>query len=234
MNDDELVRRLLAEARHDEPMPADVADRLDAVLAELGAERSEGEPDPAVSSLAARRATRGRAWTRVGLVAAAAAVVGGVAVGQFLTTSSPDASQSSTDGSAGGSVREDSLTEGGSLAVDPRLADAYSEQGWRPVSSQRLAADVRALVAGLPPADADSGSDSGSDSRSNSGSPGALLDLRAACAPAAWGPGELVPVMLDGTPAVLAVRPPDGSQRRADLLACGTGELLASVPVRQR
>lgn len=226
MNDDELVRRLLAEARHDEPMPADVADRLDAVLAQLGAERAEGEPDPAVSSLAARRATRGRAWTRVGLVAAAAAVVGGVAVGQFLATSSPDASQSSMDGSAGGSAREDRLTEGGSLAVDPRLADAYSEYGWRPVSSERLAADVRALVAGLPPTDADAGSDAGS--------PGALLDLRAACAPAAWGPGELVPVLLDGTPAVLAVRPADGAQRRVDLLACGTGELLASVPVRQR
>ena len=29
------VRRLLAEARHDEPIPAEVADRLDRVLADL-------------------------------------------------------------------------------------------------------------------------------------------------------------------------------------------------------
>ena len=37
--DQDAVRRLLAEARHDEPVPPAVAARLDAVLAELTADR---------------------------------------------------------------------------------------------------------------------------------------------------------------------------------------------------
>ena len=43
----EAVRRLLAEARHDEPVPADVAARLDGVLAQLAAEGPGGRPAPA-------------------------------------------------------------------------------------------------------------------------------------------------------------------------------------------
>ena len=39
--EEERVRRLLAEARHTDPMPADVADRFDAVIGELAAERDD-------------------------------------------------------------------------------------------------------------------------------------------------------------------------------------------------
>ena len=70
----ETVRRLLADARHAEPMPDDVVDRLDRVLAGLAAgSPDELEPPPAaaaVVSLASRR--RRRAAT---LLVAAAAVV---------------------------------------------------------------------------------------------------------------------------------------------------------------
>src|SRR5688500_8307111 len=84
----EEVRRLLADARHSAPMPDDVANRLDTVLAEL----AEGSPDeleatpaPAsaggvVVSLASRR--RRRAATA--LVAAAAAVAVGIGLGQVV------------------------------------------------------------------------------------------------------------------------------------------------------
>ena len=55
------VRRLLAEARHDAPIPTDVADRLDTVLA--GLTRDEpGSPGVApVIDLAARRRRRNAA-----------------------------------------------------------------------------------------------------------------------------------------------------------------------------
>lgn len=70
---DEAVRRLLADARHTEPMPADVADRLDRVLADLGSSRPE-ERTATVVPLASRRRRR----LATGLVAAAAVVAAGV------------------------------------------------------------------------------------------------------------------------------------------------------------
>jgi hypothetical protein len=41
---EESVRRLLAAAAEPEPLPRDVADRLDDALADLVAERAEGTP----------------------------------------------------------------------------------------------------------------------------------------------------------------------------------------------
>ena len=80
----EAVRRLLADARHDGPTPPEVVARLDATLASLAAER---EPAPATShttapviDLGARR----RRMAGIGLLAAAAVVVAGVAIGQGL------------------------------------------------------------------------------------------------------------------------------------------------------
>ncbi|MCW2791044.1 MAG: hypothetical protein JWO76_142, partial [Nocardioides sp.] len=77
------VRRLLADARHTEPVPGDVAARLDRVLAELAA----GEPGPTpVTTLASRR--RHRAVSV--LVAAAAVVVVGIGLGQVVGTRGGD------------------------------------------------------------------------------------------------------------------------------------------------
>ena len=111
---DDAVRRLLADARPTEPMPADVAARMDDVLAGLadgsvaGAETSGPGADPApirpaVASLAAERRRRAAGM----LVAAAAIVVGGVVVAQHLP--SPGGAQS------GASAAEDrgSSTAGG-------------------------------------------------------------------------------------------------------------------------
>src|SRR4051794_6145898 len=80
-----FVRALLGEVgREPEPLPPDVADRLDHTLADLVAERagSRGDPrtDPAVVPLdTARRRRRGNRRLAV-LVAAAAVVVGGWSV----------------------------------------------------------------------------------------------------------------------------------------------------------
>lgn len=221
MSDDELVRRLLAEARHDEPIPADVAARLDAAIAGLVADRPDAsaadEPSPDVPSLADRRASRRKGWIGLGLVAAAAAVVGGIAVGQSLQTPGHDASTAGAADSGGDSAG--SFSEGS--AADPRVVEGYLRYGVHPLSSERLAADVPALVDGLAGEKRVDGS-------------GSLVAVDFPCQPADWGPGELVPVLLDREPAVLVLRPADGDRQQADVLACGSGAVLASVPVRQR
>jgi len=72
----DAVRQALADARHTDPIPADVAARLDHALDGLRAEREGAEARPVVS-LDARR--RRRNATRM-LVAAAAVVVGGFGI----------------------------------------------------------------------------------------------------------------------------------------------------------
>ena len=96
----ERVRRLLAEARHDAPVPDDVAARLDATLAGLVADRRR---DNVVHLDAARR--RRRRWT-TGLVAAAAVVALGVSLPNL------------TDG-----VSMDGDSEAGSAADAPTSQD---------------------------------------------------------------------------------------------------------------
>ncbi|HET7070828.1 MAG TPA: hypothetical protein VFI40_08390 [Nocardioides sp.] len=93
------VRRLLADARHTEPMPDDVADRMNALLARLGDEtpaaRAEGSPRPApVVPIAAHRRRRAASL----LVAAAAIVVGGVAVAPHIHGGSSGGSAATTAG----------------------------------------------------------------------------------------------------------------------------------------
>ena len=87
------VRRLLAEARHDVPIPTDVADRLDTVLA--GLTRDEpGSPGVApVIDLAARRRRRNAAAVLAG---AAAVIVAGFAMGQVIDVGSNDDSGDAT------------------------------------------------------------------------------------------------------------------------------------------
>src|SRR4051812_36591398 len=100
--EDARVRALLADAGSstEEQVPADVAARLDATLADLVAEREQEGSAATVVPLRRR-------WTR-DLTAAAAAVivlgVGGVAVGNLGSSSSDDAASSK----AGGGVAADS------------------------------------------------------------------------------------------------------------------------------
>ena len=105
----ERVRRLLAEARHDAPMPDDVAARMDATLAGLQAERrresvgshsvgSQPVGSQTVVSLDVARRRR-RRWA-TGLVAAAAAVVLGVS----LPNLTGGVSMSGGDSEAGGAA----------------------------------------------------------------------------------------------------------------------------------
>jgi len=97
------VRRLLAEARHDEPMPADLAARLDGVLADLVTERDGAEePAPLPANVVPLRRRR---WPQV-LVAAAAVTVLGYATTTVLDNGSGDADRS-TGGDAPAAVEAD-------------------------------------------------------------------------------------------------------------------------------
>ena len=83
---EDRVRGLLAEARHTAPLPADVAARLERVLADLGeeragsgAERSAADvpaPDPAAATVVPLAPRRRRRLTTVLVAAAAVTVVG--------------------------------------------------------------------------------------------------------------------------------------------------------------
>src|SRR6478609_10819271 len=90
---DEQVRRLLSDARHDEPMPDDVAARLDEVLAGLQDDR------PPVDLAARQRRRHVRTW----VLAAAAVVVVGIGANQVDWSglgSSGEDSGASADSSA--------------------------------------------------------------------------------------------------------------------------------------
>src|SRR4051794_5789307 len=107
--EEQQVRRLLADARHDQPLPDDVADRLDAVLADLDTQPGGTAP---VVDLAARRRRR---TARNVLVAAAVVVVAGFAIsrvdlgasgeadaGSSASESGPETAAGDTAGDAGG------------------------------------------------------------------------------------------------------------------------------------
>lgn len=220
---DERVRRLLAEARHDEPVPGDVAARLDRVLAELAAERAPAAGTAPVVDLAARRRRRNAGAL---LVAAAAVIVGGFTVGQVIDVGG---GSSDTAGSAADSpaerASESAPTDAGGSAADaaPTIGQPLR------LSAADLAADVGNQ---LPPEvrkDVADGAEVAPGPGALAAPDPAQATSCATAAPSAYGDGEFFPAYLDGVPAVLALRPPSGTTQRADVLACGTGDALASV-----
>jgi hypothetical protein len=224
---EEQVRRLLADARHTEPVPDDVAARLDAVLTDLG--RSDGplgeqpappagprattdQPadQPADQLAAARRRRNVRTW----LVAAAAVVAVGIGIGQLDLGSG-----SGEDSSAGGS----SADTGTSTRRAPSAAEAapaFPPDAVR-LHADGFARDVRRL-AGLA---APGGSSSGDLT------PG---PARGACRPRPPGVGRSLAVRYDGAPGVLVLRPPRGDSRVVDLYLCGGADPVRSITLPAR
>lgn len=175
--DDERVSRLLADARHTEPLPSEVAARLDRTLEGLAEERRTPTRSVApVVDLAARRRRR----LVTGLVAAAAVVALGVSLPQIdLGGGSDSESAGSADTAAsereGGSVgREFASSEAdsgdGADAGDPTTGEAAEPNApmttpaeVRPESFKKDVAaardratdDAQAILCGEPPADAE-------------------------------------------------------------------------------
>lgn len=213
----DAVRRLLADARHDGTTPPEVVTRLDETLTALVSERGEMSPEPQapVIDLAARRRRR----AGVGLLAAAAVVVAGVAVGQGLPQMSGD------DSSAGSAAQDEADT---SQLPPPDEGDGSDSGAGREPSteSQELAPSAKIEASDVPTLSA---SDLDLDED--------LVDLRAAstyrtdllgpaqalsgCDLRGIGPGRRVVAEVDGQPGVVVFRRPSGDAQDVAIYVCG-------------
>ncbi len=230
LDPDEAVRRLLADARHDAPVPEDVVRRLDATLADLVAERSAetigtdkpGLTDAPVVDLAARR--RRRLGGAV-LAAASVAVVAGLALPQVL----PRPVDNDTAGSASAGSAEESSTPA-PAAKSETLSESFSGDvpdtddpttetmprampGPVELSSQDLDATTLALLG-------------------TGGQPMATFSVDlGACSQVARSRDEVLPVVFDGAEA-LAVWLPRQEPTRVVVRRCADGVRLWSAPLR--
>jgi hypothetical protein len=219
---------MLAEARHDEPLPADVAARLDAALAGLqggsvAGEGSEGQvvplrPDPGTerSDDEARTRSRDHRWRRrtARVLLAAAAVV---AIGWGTTQVLPNVTQSggsSDSGSAQDSAQDsaDAPTESGgdsrALAETPSPVTDLGIAGLRPVDPDGLDRDLARLR--------------GLSTRSQPKAEDAISDM-VRCGPADPEPGSrFVGAAYDGRPALVVYHPVRGDEQQVDLFLCDT------------
>lgn len=217
---EDAVRRLLAGARHDEPLPPEVAARLDTLLGELVATRSARSN---VHSLGRSR----RQKTRLFLAAAAAAVVVAVVVPKVST----DRGGNDSAGSSSASDQSTTFSDG---QEDSSLSAQGQSAPSAPAAERAAPSAAAGHVVLLVPATFDDDVrrlvQQGTGSKPNSSS--LALSGLGPCGPAAYGTGRLRPAVYDGTLTVLAVRPPvvDGS-RVVDLLECGTAVVLRSTTV---
>ncbi|MGY2876931.1 hypothetical protein ACVW00_004121 [Marmoricola sp. URHA0025 HA25] len=253
---DEL-RGLLAEARVTEPVPGEVAARLDETLGSLRDQRRADQSRPRASVVVLRR----RAG-RVMVAAAAAAVI--VAGGFGIAHSGHDgsgggnasasrASQADADKSAplgAQDLQTPRAPEADSLAAVPRLRSrefaADAAAAMRTLSAEDFVGDVPA-PAGPQPAATPSGSTGttggyvSKDSKAVGAPPvtstpvpaDGSMDLagRAACAGPAAPDAVTVPAVLDGVPVALVFRPPSAAGQLVEAWSCDGASLLASATV---
>lgn len=210
------VRRLLADAHHEGPMPDAVVARLDRVLAGLAEE-------PARDAPVAQLATRRRRAT--GLLLAAAAVVAiGIGVGQVLDNGIGGADSLSTADRAG-SAEEEAAQEGAAEAPEPADGSTSTEDqgassgdGFARLTREDYGDEVAELRA-----------QSGNGTLDEGGGLSASSATGKTCLADTWGAGSFVPVRYEGVPAVLVFRRARGDTQIADLFLCGDSEPLRSV-----
>lgn len=230
-DEEEAVRRQLAAARHTEPMPADVAGRLDDVLAGLQAARAKqpegtAAPESNVVPLASRRRHR----IAQGVVAAAAVVAVGVGVTQVLgnvSTSSDDsggdapAVASRDDAADSGSATREQAPNESSPSADYQLDGALTK-AYATAPAVRSASFQRD-VARLAPFQ-----------RTAAESERSLLRLTDQCGPTSPPAGhDALRVRYDDQPAILAFRAPVDGKQRVDLYLCATGARERSATIDQ-
>jgi hypothetical protein len=226
------VRRLLADARHTEPMPDDVVARMDDVLtglrdapASTTAATSAGHADttPAarrdsVVPLAAHRRRRAAGL----LVAAAAIVVGGVAVAQNLPQSG-SSSDSTAEGSAGNSGADAPRSRTSANAHEPPTVAGgdlrASDDGRLVVHPQRFSVDALAGLRLLrhTPARTTNAPDS--------------LD---ACVSVPARAGQVLQVTYQHAPAALVYHSASGGSQVVDLYVCGSHRPVRSATLPAR
>ena len=222
----EAVRRLLAESRHDGPTPPEVVARLDDTLASLVAERGTAplpseEPVPApVTDLGARR----RRLAGVGLLAAASVVVAGVALGQALPRSGDD---TAGGGDAATADRETSLAESAQPDTDDDGSAGSAETAPESLKSTMVAPD-----AGLPTlSSADPSLDQQVQdlredlARFQLGSTDAL----GRCELPGTGAVRRLAAQVDGQAGALVFRRPDGAAQQVAVYVCGVAEPVRTL-----
>ena len=249
---EEQVRRLLAEARHNAPMPEDVATRLDRVLSGLSDERRDAEiADRSVAVAADLAAARRRRTARNLLIAAAAVVAVGFGLNAAdLTLSSDQADSGASDAvgagdsaGVGAPVAEaaplDALGSGDRAQVEndgPTREEVETTDGatldyqgtaapLARLSEERFGTQVRRLQSGAWSTTLrDNSASKGVD-----GLFGVGRALRPGCSTQGWGAGLLVPVRYDGSLGALVFRDPHGETQVVDLFLCGTEEPTRSI-----
>jgi hypothetical protein len=217
------VRRLLAEARHTEPMPEDVVERMDDVLAGLR-ETSTAAPAPAAEAaegatvvpLASHRRRRAAGL----LVAAAAIVVGGVTVAQHLPTgggsstagaSAQDSSQRAPE-TAGGSTLGDTGASQPDGVAPTAMPKPHLRSGHLVVRAQQFGVDAlagRRLLKSAPHSSLDT--------------------LRHAGCRLPADAGQVVRATYQRAPAALLYHPPSGGSQVVDLYVCGSRQPVRSA-----
>jgi hypothetical protein len=234
--DEAAVARLLADARETGPVPAEVAARLDTTLAGLVAERGavpldaqRPAPTAAVVSLHRRRRLRAGAL----LAAAAAVIAGGMVFGQ-LDTGGSDGDQAASESApdrpsdvAGGAEAEDNtqLNKGNDRKAEdvaPPTDTALAADPAR-LHTRHLVADLARLRETL---DAQL---TGADYTTLTVSefPQGFM-----CRPKKVdGDGFVLPARYDDRPALVVFREPVGHSQVADVVQCGTGEVLRSATI---
>jgi hypothetical protein len=227
------VRRLLADARHDEPIPAQVGDRLDAVLAGLSRDEPGSEGVAPVIDLAARRRRRNAAAVLAG---AAAVIVAGFGIGQIIDVGSEDDSGTSSAavnadrGSSADDQAESQFADGGASSpatpAEGVPGPAYALEAPLRLRSGHLESDITRQLLSYTEASAGRTPDAKAFNAAGCPLPPQPHNK--------FGLGELYPALFDDTPAVLAVRPPADGSRQADVLDCTTADALASVTLPSR
>lgn len=210
----EAVRRLLADARHTEPMPDDVIARLDRALADLKQEPGDESTATVVPLGDSQEIDRQRRRRRAAglLVAAAVIVVGGFVAAQNLPGSGPNTPAGGSAGSAAeGSARSTAGAGTGPEARVPRTSD-----GAVVVHPERLAATALAARREL-------------ETLASRPHAARRYDLaQSSCVPTPRH-GKVVRAVYRRAPAALVYhRPVDGSQD-VDLVVCGSSRPIRSV-----
>jgi hypothetical protein len=222
------VRRLLAEARHDEPIPAEVGDRLDRVLAGLGRDEPGSSGVAPVIDLAARRRRRNAAAVLAG---AAAVIVAGFGIGQVIDVGGSDDAGSS----AASDTSADRAKAAGGEAEAPSSPGLVTQGSGGPVPGPADGGSVLRLSSKHLGRDLTSQLDSLRDGASAIRSPSAEAYSALGCSPPVpatkFALSDLYPALFDGRPAVVALAPPAAGRQQADVLSCDTATTLATASI---
>ncbi len=211
---EEAVRRQLAAARHDEPIPEAVVGRLDRVLAGLVDERLPTPVGDPVVDLASRR--RRRHATQL-LVAAVAIVAVGFGFGEL--TGSMGGSDSGSGSTAEAGLERGDDSAGGDAEPDAEASDPADELFYDAagLSTEALREEVTELRDATTTASAQNRS---------------LLKVTKASACVTPTEGEkAVAVEVDGDLATLLYRVPVADRQRVDLYRCNPTDRLRSVTI---